>query len=455
MGHNGVIKGSNGGNVKVANNAEFPKEWTIVSLERDCVLISGLRPKGGASDEGIPSLGGEHITLDGRINFSDVNAKYIPEKFFKIMTKGKTEENDILINKDGANTGKVAMLKKKFYKDIAINEHLFILRSKKLFVQQYLFYWLFSRFCQKQITDRITGSAQPGLSSTFIKNFLVPRPPLPEQRKIAEILETIDNAIEKTDAIIEKYKRIKQGLMQDLLTKGVVSEGEGESERWRLRDENIDKFKDSPLGRIPEEWEVVDVYGHVNLINGGTPSTARPEFWNGSIPWLSVEDFNIGKRWVFSSSKYITELGLKQSATKLLKKGMLIISARGTVGVLAQLGADMGFNQSCYGLDAKDKMKLSNDFLYYALKHFITSFLSLAYGNVFNTITRETFKEILIPLPPLPEQQRIASILSQIDEVIEKEQAYKEKLERIKKGLMEDLLTGKVRVNHLIEEEEK
>jgi len=100
-------------------------------------------------------------------------------------------------------------------------------------------------------------------------------------------------------------------------------------------------------------------------------------------------------------------------------------------------------------------MKLSNDFLYYALKNFITSFLSLAYGNVFNTITRETFKEILIPLPPLPEQQRIASILSQIDEVIEKEQAYKEKLERIKKGLMEDLLTGKVRVNHLIEEEEK
>ncbi|AZT89930.1 restriction endonuclease subunit S [Caldicellulosiruptor changbaiensis] len=455
MGHNGVIKGSNGGNVKVANNAEFPKEWTIVSLERDCVLISGLRPKGGASDEGIPSLGGEHITLDGRINFSDVNAKYIPEKFFKIMTKGKTEENDILINKDGANTGKVAMLKKKFYKDIAINEHLFILRSKKLFVQQYLFYWLFSRFGQKQITDRITGSAQPGLSSTFIKNFLVPRPPLPEQRKIAEILETIDSAIEKTDAIIEKYKRIKQSLMQDLLTKGVVNEGEGESERWRLRDENIDKFKDSPLGRIPEEWEVVDVYGHVNLINGGTPSTARPEFWNGSIPWLSVEDFNIGKRWVFSSSKYITELGLKQSATKPLKKGMLIISARGTVGVLAQLGADMAFNQSCYGLDAKDKMKLSNDFLYYALKHFITLFLSLAYGNVFNTITRETFKEILIPLPSLPEQQRIASILSQIDEAIEKEQAYKEKLERIKKGLMEDLLTGKVRVNHLIEEEEK
>jgi type I restriction enzyme S subunit len=299
---------------------------------------------------------------------------------------------------------------------------------------------------KKQINKVIKGTTRTALKFNQLINFVAFFPPLPEQHKIAEILEIVDNAIEKTDRIIEKYKRIKQGLMQDLLTKGV-------DENWHIRNEKTHKFKDSPLGRIPEEWEVVDVYGHVNLINGGTPSTARPEFWNGSIPWLSVEDFNIGKRWVFSSSKCITELVLKQSATKLLKKGMLIISARGTVGVVAQLGSDMAFNQSCYGLDAKDKMRLSNDFLYYALKHFITSFLSLAYGNVFNTITRETFKKVLIPLPPLPEQQRIAEILSQIDETIEKEQAYKEKLEGIKKGLMEDLLTGKVRVNNLIEEE--
>lgn len=434
--------------LKNSKSGLLPEKWEMISLEKDCILMSGLRPKGGASDEGIPSLGGEHITSDGRVNFSDENAKYIPEKFFRLMPKGRAEKDDILINKDGANTGKVAILKHKFCPDIAINEHLFIIRSKELFHQRYLFYWLLSFLGQKQIKDRITGSAQPGLSSNFTKNFFVLRPPLPEQRKIAEILDTIDNAIEKTDAIIEKYKRIKQGLVQDLLTKGI-------DENWQIRSEKTHKFKDTPLGRIPEEWEVVDVYGHVNLINGGTPSTARPEFWNGNIPWLSVEDFNIGKRWVFSSSKYITELGLKQSATKILKKGMLIISARGTVGVLAQLGVDMAFNQSCYGLDAKNKMKLLNDFLYYALKHFITLFLSLAYGNVFNTITRETFKEILIPLPPFPEQQRIASILSQIDEAIEKEQAYKEKLERIKKGLMEDLLTGKVRVNHLIEEENK
>ncbi|WP_422653034.1 restriction endonuclease subunit S [Caldicellulosiruptor sp. DIB 104C] len=445
MGHNGVIKGSNGGNVKVANNAEFPKEWTIVSLERDCVLISGLRPKGGASDEGIPSLGGEHITLDGRINFSDVNAKYIPEKFFKIMTKGKTEENDILINKDGANTGKVAMLKKKFYKDIAINEHLFIIRSKKLFVQQYLFYWLFSRFGQKQITDRITGSAQPGLSSTFIKNFLVPRPPLPEQRKIAEILETIDSAIEKTDAIIEKYKRIKQGLMQDLLTKGVVSEGEGESERWRLRDENIDKFKDSPLGRIPEEWEVVRLGEVVEITMGQSPPSESYNIEGKGMPFLQgKQEFE---------SKHPVEVKYTTKPLKIAFENSILISVRAPVGDVNIADKTYCIGRGLASLSAKKGIKAL--FLYYLMTFQKSNVEAIGEGSTFQAIARSQIFNFEIPLPLPREQQRIASILSQIDEAIEKEQAYKEKLERIKKGLMEDLLTGKVRVNHLIEEEEK
>ncbi len=267
----------------------------------------------------------------------------------------------------------------------------------------------------------------------------IPLPPLPEQRKIAEILETVDNAIEKTNRIIEKYKRIKQGLMQDLLTKGI-------DENSKIRNPKTHKFKNSPLGKIPEEWEVKQVYELINIISGGTPDTSNPKYWNGRIPWLSIEDFNTGKRWVFNSVKYITEEGLRHSSTNILKKGMLIISARGTVGILAQLGKDMAFNQSCYGLDSKNKNVLTNDFLYYSLSFYMKNFLNLAYGNVFDTITRNTFKDIKIPLPPLPEQKRIAQILSQIDHTIEKETAYKEKLQHIKKGLMEDLLTGKVRV---------
>ncbi|MGJ8454416.1 restriction endonuclease subunit S [Pseudothermotoga sp. U03pept] len=411
----------------------IPEEWEIKTLGEVCQITMGQSPPSESynmEEIGIPFL-------QGKQEFGTrypVAAKYTSEPL-KIGVEGS-----ILLSVR-APVGNVNIADRTY----CIGRGLASLNAKKEIASLFLYYVLTFRKSNLEILGE--GSTFQAISKSHISSFKIALPPLPEQRKIAEILETVDNAIEKTDAIIEKYKRIKEGLMRDLLTKGIDENG-------RIRDERTHKFKESPVGRIPEEWEVVDIYSHVNIINGGTPSTARPEFWNGTIPWLSVEDFNIGKRWVFSSSKYITELALKKSTTNLLKRGMLIISARGTVGVLAQLGTDMAFNQSCYGLDAKDKAKLSNDFLYYALKLFITSFLSLAYGNVFNTITRETFKKVLIPLPPLYEQQRIASILSQIDEVIEKEQAYKEKLERIKKGLMEDLLTGKVRVKHLVEREE-
>ena len=424
---------------------KLPEGWKWVKLGEVVDLEVGIRPKGGATEEGIPSLGGEHITEDGKIVFNDKNAKFIPEDFYKIMRKGKVKELDILINKDGANTGKVGILKNLFTKRVAINEHVFILRAKDNLEQRFLFYWLFSHLGQTKIKEIITGSAQPGLSASFVNFLFLPTPPLPEQQKIAEILETVDNAIEKTEKIIEKYKRIKQGLMQELLTKGI-------DKNWQIRSEETHKFKDSPLGRIPAEWEVVSVFDIAHIVSGGTPNTSIPEYWNGNIPWLSIEDFNTGNRWVFSSSKFITELGLKRSNTKVLRRGMLLISARGTVGAIVQLGKDMAFNQSCYGLDSKNKDKLSNDFLYYALIYYIKFFLSLTYGNVFDTITKDNFKEIRIPLPPLPGQRRIVKVLSQIDEVIEKEENYKRKLESLKRGLMEDLLTGKVRVNNLLEE---
>lgn len=215
---NGNIRNEKTHKFKDSPLGRIPKEWEVVRLEEDVILITGSRPKGGAVEEGIPSLGGEHITEDGRIIFTEQNAKYIPDKFFKLMPKGKVEVNDILINKDGANTGKVAILKVKFHPHIAINEHLFILRSKKFFEQKYLFYWLYSSFAQTEIKNRITGSAQPGLSSSFIKNFFLPLPPLDEQQRIAEILSQIDQTIEKEEQYKEKLKRIKQGLMEDLLT---------------------------------------------------------------------------------------------------------------------------------------------------------------------------------------------------------------------------------------------
>ena len=95
------------------------------------------------------------------------------------------------------------------------------------------------------------------------------------------------------------------------------------------------------------EWKEVAFADIVELISGGTPKTNVPEYWGGPIPWLSVSDFNTGYRWVSEAEKKITARGLAESATTILNEGDVIISARGTVGVVAQLASPMAFNQSC------------------------------------------------------------------------------------------------------------
>lgn len=169
---------------------------------------------------------------------------------------------------------------------------------------------------------------------------------------------------------------------------------------------------------MPQNWKTYKLSEVFEIIGGGTPKTSVDEYWNGNIPWLSVVDFNNDQRTVTNTEKTITELGLKNSSTKLLRKGQLIISARGTVGQIAQLSGDMTFNQSCYGLNGKNEL-LINNFGYYLLKYSVSNIQSNAHGSVFDTITRSTFENIEIQIPPLPEQRAIASILSALDDKIE------------------------------------
>lgn len=156
----------------------------------------------------------------------------------------------------------------------------------------------------------------------------------------------------------------------------------------------------------------------MDLIGGGTPKTSKPEYWNGNIPWISVKDFNNDFRYVNKTEKSITELGLQKSTTKLLQRGDVIISARGTVGEIATIPFAMAFNQSCYGLRAK-KGIVTSDYLYYLIKHNISVFKKNTHGSVFDTITRNTFVNIEVEIPSIKIQQKISSILNDYDKKIE------------------------------------
>ncbi|MGX2951118.1 restriction endonuclease subunit S, partial [Ursidibacter sp. B-7004-1] len=177
-------------------------------------------------------------------------------------------------------------------------------------------------------------------------------------------------------------------------------------------------------------WKNSKLSEVIHIIGGGTPKRSEKKYWNGNIPWLSVADFNNDLRFVSSSAEYITELGLSESSTKLLKKGDLIISARGTVGCLAQLDKPMAFNQSCYGLNGKENI-IDNGFLYYFLKNNIKELKQKTHGAVFDTITRDTFEYIKINYPNIERQKEIVNLLEDYDKKIQLNTQINQTLEQI------------------------
>jgi len=182
------------------------------------------------------------------------------------------------------------------------------------------------------------------------------------------------------------------------------------------------------------EWPMVPVSELATAVIGGTPSRNVAEYWHGDIPWATAKDVAaVSGRYLEKVEEHITCEGLENSAAKLLPKSTVVITARGTVGAMAQLGREMAFNQTCYALLPKDGV--DNDFLFYALKGTITEMRVLTYGTVFETITTKTFDHWLVPLPPLPEQRAIAHILGTLDDKIELNRRMSETLEAMARAL--------------------
>lgn len=185
------------------------------------------------------------------------------------------------------------------------------------------------------------------------------------------------------------------------------------------------------------EWKETAILEIIDIIGGGTPKTSIADYWNGEIPWLSVKDFNNDNRYVYDTEKHISDLGLNNSSTKLLQRDDIIISARGTVGEIAMIPYPMAFNQSCYGIRAKAGTDKS--FLYYLLKYKIADLKRMTHGSVFDTITRDTFANLIVSLPPYEIQRGIASVLMLIDDKIECNSRINDNLEQQAQALFQEL----------------
>lgn len=314
--------------------------------------------------------------------------------------------------------------------DAAINQDLkALIPNKRKITAEYL---LYSILHKSNIIEKMgTGTTVKGIRLEQLKSLLIHVPPIKEQKKIASILSTVDRAIEKTEAIIEQTEKVKKGLMQQLLTKGI----------------GHTKFKKTEIGEIPEEWEVKSISEVAKVVSGGTPSKQISEYWeNGTIPWATPTDITSNdNKYISTTQLMITESGLRNSSANLLPKGSVLMTSRATIGPRCINTVPMATNQGFKSFIC-DPDVLHNEYLYYLIDKIKDQFIALASGSTFLEISKSAVETFKIPVPPLEEQIEIAKMLSSLDEKLSVEKVKKESLQTIKKALMQVLLTGKVRV---------
>ncbi|MGC8580645.1 MAG: restriction endonuclease subunit S, partial [bacterium] len=314
------------------------------------------------------------------------------------------DENNIIINEgdliliwDGSNAGEFFYAKKG-----VLSSTMAKLELKNNNVdKKFLFYLL--KINEYLIKNQTKGTGIPHVDKNVLENILITFPSLEEQ--IASILSTIDEAIQKTDELIAKTERLKKGMMNELLTKGI-----GHKE-----------FKDTEIGRIPKEWEIKKINELFEVVTGTTPSTKLSYYWdNGTIVWITPADMSKlnGRLYINDSERKITERALREVNLTLMPVGSIILSTRAPVGYVAITAIPATFNQGCKGLIPKNKQLVPEFFAYYLARK--KPFLeSLSGGSTFKELSRDALELILVPLPPISEQQQIASILSAVDDKLE------------------------------------
>jgi len=411
--------------------------------------ISGGRPSGGVSSDtdGIPSIGGENIVYSGGMSYTEL--KRIPEAFFRFMPKGKLQINDVLINKDGAQTGKVGLYDGRF-EAAAVNEHVFILRScnTEEFDQHYLYYCVLLPETRMKIERRITGSAQPGLNSQFVRAVDVPFRNIRGQLKVACVLKTIDQTIEKTEALIEKYQQIKAGLMHDLFTRGIGVDGKLRPPR----EQAPELYQETPIGWIPKEWgydflEKLLAPVANNLRSGPFGSALlKSELAEDGIPFLGIDNIYV-ERFEESFRRFVSKKKYRELGKYAVRPKDVVITIMGTVGRAAVIPNHidlalsskhlwtMTFNQElvipelvCWQLNYAPWVKVW--------------FRRETQGGIMDAIQSKTLRTLILPLPPPGEQKMIFDRYNSITSKIEAEQRHLKKSFKEKSGLMHDLLTG-------------
>lgn len=276
------------------------------------------------------------------------------------------------------------------------------------------------------------------ISFDTLAKLRIPLPPLPEQHRIVAVLGSVDDAIQSVLAVVGQTRRVKQGLLQELLTRGI-----GHMRFRKLGDWNVGRLLG--VSEIPTTWELVQLTDVAKLESGHTPSRNRNEYWGGDVPWISLHDTkSLGSREIYNTAEYTTLLGIQNSSARLLPAGTVVFSRTASIGHCTIMGRSMATSQDFANYICGKR--LHNRYLMHLFRWMQPEWKRLSSGSTHQTVYMPVFEQLQVLLPPIEEQIRIAEIADSIDYLLEQYSNDSRSLQAIKQGLMQDLLTGRVRV---------
>ena len=424
--------------------------WHAQAIRR---LFSGTFP-GDWGDEGDPDTGvavlrSTNFRDDGSIDYGDLAFRSIAAAR---LEKRGIHRGTILIEKAGGSStrpaGRVVYCDRDF--DGTASNFVEIVRVAQQYVPQYVFYLLYWNYHAGRVhkyQQQTTGIINFKLCEYSDEEVLVPAKTA-EQSKIAEVLSAVDRAIKQTEALIAKQQRIKTGLMQDLLARGIDEHG-------NLRSEQTHEFKDSPLGRIPVEWELRSLGQCVRADAPICYGILMPgQGVDNGVPVIKVKDI-IGGR-IVQDNLLLTDHRIdRQYRRSRLRSGDLVITIRGTTGRLAVVPPELdGANITQDTARVRLSDCHSARFCFYCLQsESAQGQIALhTIGQAVKGINIGDVKRLLLGMPSLHEQEQLANRFEGLEKTTYATSRALAKLKSTKAGLMQDLLTGNRRVTALLEQ---
>ena len=420
----------------------IPVDWDTKRLDDLSIKIFvGRDPKGGKRvHSDFPTecrLIRSGNVFDGLLKISDT--AFISESIKDEITSAEVKENDVLLNQlgDGITFARSCVVPKEVLPAYITRSVGCIRVDEDVLLPHYLNAYLILDNTKKYIESFDSGSSRRAIDGGKMKKFVIPLAPLVEQEHIGDFHKITEKKIE----INKKINNLLEKISLEIFKKWFIHfDYPNKISQKGNRREIPELHSDS----IPTGWEYVAFSDIANIILGGTPKRNVPEYWKGNIKWASARDISrTDDLYLIDTDEKITKSGLNNSNTKLLPQETIVITARGTVGEIRLLGDNITFNQTCYGILAKEEM--SQFFVYMLLKASIGQMKALSYGTIFDTITINTFKELKVIKPPLHLIQKYDQFVQPFFDLILENTKQSTILANMKKICLPRLMSGKIR----------